>query len=49
MKPGEALVEGDTIQSMGSASSLPYLLVPCSAQLSVDDKCIQMTGYHTLR
>ena len=31
MKPGDALVDGDTIQSMGSASSLPYLRVPCDA------------------
>ena len=33
MNPGEALVEGDTIQSMGSASSLPYRLVPCNNPL----------------
>lgn len=37
MKPGEALVDGDTIQSMGSASSLPYLLVPCISTAVIID------------
>jgi len=38
MWPGEALSLGDTIQSIGSASSLPYRLVPCATRRSACHK-----------
>jgi hypothetical protein len=44
MCPGDEVLDGDTIQSMGSDSSLPYLLVPYAHPLPST-----LSGFSALR